>query len=737
MDVDLSPKLAKKLYGGDGGSYYTWSPSELPMLREGNIGAAKLALEKNGFALPRYSDSAKVAYVLQGSGTAGIVLPEAEEKVIAIKKGDAIALPFGVVTWWYNSDDTELVVLFMGDTSKAHKVGEFTDFYLTGSNGIFTGFSTEFVGRAWDLEDTKAKALVASQSGSGIVKLKEGVSMPKPKKEDREGMALNCEEAPLDVDIKRGGRVVVLNTKNLPLVGEVGLGADLVRLDGSAMCSPGFSCDSALQVTYIVKGSGRVQVVGVDGRRVLDTTLKAGCLFIVPRFFVVSKICDPVGMEWFSIISTPKEFSIVWNSGTIPWQKQGMETENLMSFDLYQGPGIPDVLSDPSKEAILENTAVASAANDLNSSSSDTNEVPFNKEAMDVDLSPQLAKKLYGGDGGSYYTWSPSELPMLREGNIGAAKIALEKNGLALPRYSDSAKVAYVLQGSGTAGIVLPEAEEKVIAIKKGDAIALPFGVVTWWYNSDDTELVVLFMGDTSKAHKVGEFTDFYLTGSNGIFTGFSTEFVGRAWDLEEDKAKALVASLSGSGIVKLKEGVSMPEPKKEDREGMALNCEEAPLDVDIKGGGRVVVLNTKNLPLVGEVGLGADLVRLDGSAMCSPGFSCDSALQVTYIVKGSGRVQVVGVDGRRVLDTTLKAGCLFIVPRFFVVSKIGDPVGMEWFSIISTPNPIFSHLAGRTSVWKALSPEVLQASFNVAPEVEKHFSSKRTADAIFFPPPN
>ena len=66
MELDLSPKLARKVYGGDGGSYYAWSPSELPMLREGNIGAAKLALEKNGFALPRYSDSAKVAYVLQG-----------------------------------------------------------------------------------------------------------------------------------------------------------------------------------------------------------------------------------------------------------------------------------------------------------------------------------------------------------------------------------------------------------------------------------------------------------------------------------------------------------------------------------------------------------------------------------------------------------------------------------------------------------------------------------------------
>lgn len=67
MEIDLTPQLPKKIYGSDGGSYYAWSPKELPMLREGNIGASKLALEKNGFALPRYSDSAKVAYVLQGS----------------------------------------------------------------------------------------------------------------------------------------------------------------------------------------------------------------------------------------------------------------------------------------------------------------------------------------------------------------------------------------------------------------------------------------------------------------------------------------------------------------------------------------------------------------------------------------------------------------------------------------------------------------------------------------------
>ncbi|CDP18392.1 unnamed protein product [Coffea canephora] len=98
-------------------------------------------------------------------------------------------------------------------------------------------------------------------------------------------------------------------------------------------------------------------------------------------------------------------------------------------------------------------------------------------------------------------------------------------------------------------------------------------------------------------------------------------------------------------------------------------------------------------------------------------------------------RAQIVGVDGKRVLETTVKAGNLFIVPRFFVVSKIADADGLEWFSIVTTPDPIFTHMAGRTSVWKALSPEVLQASFKVSPEVEQQFRSKRTAEEIFFPP--
>ncbi|CAN0853978.1 Glutelin type-A 1 [Linum grandiflorum] len=356
---------------------------------------------------------------------------------------------------------------------------------------------------------------------------------------------------------------------------------------------------------------------------------------------------------------------------------------------------------------------------------------------MDVDLSPKLPKNVYAGDGGSIYAWCPDDVLMLRRGNIGAAKLSLRKHALSLPHYSDSSKLVYVLQGNGVAGVVLPEKDEKVIGIRKGDAIALPFGTVTWWYNEEDTLLELLFLGDTSKGHNSGSITDFYLTGSNGIFTGFSTEFVSRAWDLDHNTVTTLVRSQSQRKIVKL-DGttIKFSDRVKADRDRLVFNCEEAPLDVDIHKGGRVVVLTTKNLPLVAEIGIGADLVKLDGGAMCSPGFSSDSALQVTYVVSGSGRIQVVGVDGKRVLDTTVEAGQLFVVPRFFVVSKIGDyPDGMSWFSIITTPDPIFTHLAGRTSVWKTLSAAVLEGSFNVSSEVENMFRNARVPDEIFFPP--
>ncbi|KAF2555211.1 hypothetical protein F2Q68_00013037 [Brassica cretica] len=72
------------------------------------------------------------------------------------------------------------------------------------------------------------------------------------------------------------------------------------------------------------------------------------------------------------------------------------------------------------------------------------------------------------------------------------------------------------------------------------------------------------------------------------------------------------------------------------------------------------------------------------------------------------------------------KAGSLFSSPRFFVVSEIADPMGISWFSIrlkvVCVSSPIFTHLAGRTSV-------CLQRFCRRR--------LRRTSDAIIFPPSN
>ncbi|GLJ47724.1 hypothetical protein SUGI_1008000 [Cryptomeria japonica] len=185
------------------------------------------------------------------------------ERVVKVKKGDALAVPMGVVSWWFNKNSLEqLEILFLGDTSKAHHSGEFLHFNLTGGNGMLRGFSKQFGCRAWDLKADSLHHLLYSQSGSAVVKWNKGTPMPAPEgaKGDKPRLVYNCEESELDFYINKGGRMVILTSTYLQILEELGLATDLVKLDPRVLYSPGFSSHSAFQVTYITQGSGRVEV---------------------------------------------------------------------------------------------------------------------------------------------------------------------------------------------------------------------------------------------------------------------------------------------------------------------------------------------------------------------------------------------------------------------------------------------------------------------------------------------
>ena len=355
---------------------------------------------------------------------------------------------------------------------------------------------------------------------------------------------------------------------------------------------------------------------------------------------------------------------------------------------------------------------------------------------MEFDLTPKFAQKVFEGEGGAYYSWSSSEFPILGEGKVGAGKLVLQPRGFALPHYADSSKVGYVLGGGdGIVGMVFPNtSEEVVLKLKKGDVIPLVMGTVSWWFNDGDSELVIVFLGETSKSYIPGEFTYFFLSGAQGIMGGFSPEFLSRAYKINKDEANKLAKSQTGVLLIKLQEGKSMPKPNENYTNKLVYNIEAALPDIRVKNGGQVTTLTEAKFPSLDQVELSTRLVKLDANAMFSPTYTTDSSVQLIYVVKGIGQIQIVGINGKQVLDIEVKPGHLLVVPKFFVVAKLAGGDGLECFSITTSKKPAFEDLASKASVWQALSPLVIEASLNVSTELGELFKSKIGKNTILIP---
>ncbi|XP_038696923.1 11S globulin seed storage protein 2-like [Tripterygium wilfordii] len=353
-------------------------------------------------------------------------------------------------------------------------------------------------------------------------------------------------------------------------------------------------------------------------------------------------------------------------------------------------------------------------------------------------LTPNVAEKVFEGEGGSYHKWSASTSPVLGESKVGAGRLVLQHRGFALPHYADCSKVGYVLQGNeGLVGMVFPNTtSEIVLNLKKGDVIPVPVGSVSWWYNNGDSEWVIVFLGETSNAYLPGEFTYFLLSGALGVFRGFSTEFSSRAYNLNHNDADKLTNSQTGVLIVKLDPNKTMPKPGKAGLDTVR-DIDSARPDVTVSKAGSMITLTPAKFRALQPTGLSVNSTRLDGNAMRSPFYLADGSVQVIYVVKGSGMLQMVGLNGEQALDAKIEAGQLVVVPKFFTVSMIAGDEGLDWFSVTTTADPMVEELGGGKSVWHALSPVVIQASLDVTPEFVQVFKSNIKNSTMLVPPPN
>ncbi|KAL8264838.1 hypothetical protein R6Q59_022968 [Mikania micrantha] len=346
---------------------------------------------------------------------------------------------------------------------------------------------------------------------------------------------------------------------------------------------------------------------------------------------------------------------------------------------------------------------------------------------------------VFEGDSGGYYAWSNSATPLLTHFKLGAGKLLLHPLGFALPHYADSSKIGLVLQGTITVGMVAPNSsEEQVLLIKKGDAVPVLAGWVSWWFNGGDTDASIVFLGETTKALVPGQFTYFFVCGVLGLLAGFQPDFVAKTFGLDQKESENLANSQQGALLVKLDDDAPTKFPKTSDHHTkgkLYATIDDPTGEIVVKGGGFISFLTEKKLGLIGGVGLSAKFVKLEGGAVLAPSFVADGSIQICYVGMGSGRVKVVGSEGKPALDGKVEEGDLFIVPQFFAVALVADDCGIEVFSVVTSSKPVFASLAGNTSVWKALSPEVLEAALNVTPESEQVFKSKNSKSITIVSP--
>jgi len=247
-------------------------------------------------------------FIFTGECVAGLTSPEdSKEEVVKIQKGDTLPVTVGTVSWWYNAGDTKLTIIFLGESSEDYTPGEYCYFFLTSAAGMLNGFSNELIAKCFHMNKTESEKLMKDQSSLNLlIKINESIQMPNSSNSAKRKLVYNLDGAKPCVEVKNGGNLSSVNLKNIPLLGEIGLSANRVVLECGAVLGPIFTPDSSIYLSYITKGSGRVVIVGLFGKVVLDTKVEEGELFFVPKFFPFVVEADEGGIEFFSLKTSSK-----------------------------------------------------------------------------------------------------------------------------------------------------------------------------------------------------------------------------------------------------------------------------------------------------------------------------------------------------------------------------------------------------------------------------------------------
>ncbi|GJN32060.1 hypothetical protein PR202_gb20533 [Eleusine coracana subsp. coracana] len=337
---------------------------------------------------------------------------------------------------------------------------------------------------------------------------------------------------------------------------------------------------------------------------------------------------------------------------------------------------------------------------------------------------------------------------------ISAARIRIERNGLMLPSYSNSPRLVYIVQGRANVGIVIPgcpetyqqtastptrqqESEEesereregrrgfeqysvgdshqRITSVRQGDVVAIPAGSPFWVHNDGDQTLVAFAVYDVSNNQLDQTFRHFRLAG--GQTTSHQQQREQRYGESEQEEEEETSNGVDEASLCSMKLRENVGDPGK--------------ADMYTPNGGRITVLNSHKLPVVGRIQMSLNRGVMRPNAILAPHWNMN-AHALVYATAGRARVQVVS-------DAEIRRGQALVVPESFaVMARAGneeDEQGFAWVSFQTSDDAMNAPIVGKTSAMRGMPLDVLANAFGVSRDEARRIKFGRGHEMAIFSP--
>uniref|UniRef100_A0A452XU79 Cupin type-1 domain-containing protein n=1 Tax=Aegilops tauschii subsp. strangulata TaxID=200361 RepID=A0A452XU79_AEGTS len=384
-----------------------------------------------------------------------------------------------------------------------------------------------------------------------------------------------------------------------------------------------------------------------------------------------------------------------------------------------------------------------------------------------------------------------------------AIRRVIEPRGYLLPRYHNTHGLVYIIQGSGFTGLSFPgcpetfqkqfqkygqsqsvqgqsqsqkfkDEHQKVHRFRQGDVIALPAGIVHWFYNDGDAPIVAIYVFDVNNyanqlepRHKeflfAGNYRSSQLHSSQNIFSGFDVRLLAEALGTSGKIAQRLQSQnddiIHVNHTLKFlkpvftqqREPESYPQGQSHASQstyggwnGLEENFCDHKLSVNIDDpsradiynprAGTITRLNSQTFPILNIVQMSATRVHLYQNAIISPLWNIN-AHSVMYMIQGHIWVQVVNDHGRNVFNDLLSPGQLLIIPQNYVVLKKAQRDGSKYIEFKTNANSMVSHIAGKNSILGALPVDVIANAYGISRTEARSLKFSREEELGVFAP--